>query len=118
MIKPVFSVNLLNNHDYNHFISFLPNKPYKIYKNADTEKKEVLAQTKGLSGIYIWFNRVTNRFYIGSAHNLSKRLRFYYYPSTFKKTIIIDNSLIKYAHAQFCLIIATVCAPSGTVSIK
>ena len=50
----------------------------KLYSNADTLKLQVLKDNKSLSGIYRRVNLVNGKSYIGSAVNLSNRLRQHY----------------------------------------
>ena len=47
--------------------------PVKIYKNAD--KRRIISENKGKSGIYRWTNLTNGKSYIGSSTNLQKRLR-------------------------------------------
>jgi group I intron endonuclease len=80
-------------------------EPIKIYLNA-LECKSELKILKNKSGIYMWYNNITNEYYIGSSINLYNRLNKYYsnYHLSFKNQIII-NSLLKYNHSNFSLII-------------
>ena len=50
--------------------------PVKIYKNAD--KRSIISENKGKSGIYRWTNLTNGKSYIGSSVNLSRRFREYY----------------------------------------
>lgn len=45
-----------------------------IYTNAGVQKKQILEENKGKSGVYRWTNLTNGNFYVGSAVDLSKRL--------------------------------------------
>jgi hypothetical protein len=49
-----------------------------IYLNAETDKKTILLENKGRAGIYQWTHKESGKIYIGSAHDLLKRLNNYY----------------------------------------
>jgi hypothetical protein len=49
--------------------------PVKIYENAYVDKPQIFKENKGKSGIYRWTNLVNGSFYIGSAVDLTKRLK-------------------------------------------
>lgn len=85
--------------------------PKYIYLNAETQKKELSTELKGKPGIYLWYNKSTGGFYVGSAKDLQNRLLRYYRPSELAriKSSLIHRSLIKYGHGQFCLIILETC---------
>jgi excinuclease UvrABC nuclease subunit len=51
--------------------------PVKEYKNPELQRLEILLENKNKSGVYRWTNLKNNKSYIGSAKNLSIRLRFY-----------------------------------------
>lgn len=50
------------------------------YLKSDTqeEKESIFTENKGKSGIYCRVNTINGKFYIGSAVNLTTRLRSYY----------------------------------------
>lgn len=50
------------------------------YLNAETDKKKILKENKGKTGIYQWTHKDSNKRYVGSAVDLSMRLRDYYSP--------------------------------------
>lgn len=58
-----------------------PHVPVKVYPDAAVSKSDIYKYLKDLSIIYMWFNKITGRVYIGSAVNGSKRLSTYYQPS-------------------------------------
>ena len=72
----------------------LPNQPAIIYKNAEIDKSQILSETKGLAGIYMWTHIESDKKYIGSAVDLSKRLKDYYSPLYLKRA---DNYISRAA---------------------
>jgi len=52
--------------------------PIKIYHNADSDKSRILAENSGKSGIYVWTHNLSGKIYVGSAVDLSKRLKDYF----------------------------------------
>jgi hypothetical protein len=52
--------------------------PFVVYSTAEDRKKLVLEENKGKSGVYRWVNLITGDSYIGSASDLSVRLKRYY----------------------------------------
>lgn len=82
--------------------------------DAATQMKVVLRENKGKSGIYRWTNTVTGASYIGSAVDLTKRLRQYYSPGYLKKEVlktrsIVYRALLKYGYPNFSLDILEHC---------
>lgn len=78
-----------------------------VYNNADTDKPEILANTKGRAGIYLWTHKESNKLYIGSAIDLSKRLSNYYsigYLTRYSNSIIC-NALYSHGYSKFSLTI-------------
>jgi len=57
----------------------------RTYSDAEAFKNLALKENKGESGIYIWTNNITGGSYVGSAVDLTKRLRQYYSPGFLKK---------------------------------
>lgn len=56
----------------------LSNPPVKVYNNADLQKKQILIENKGKSGVYRWTNIVSGKTYVGSSVDLSQRFYKYY----------------------------------------
>ena len=77
-----------------------------IYNNPEEEKLQILADTKNKAGIYLWKHLESDKQYIGSSVNLSRRLSYYY-----SKNIIrynkskIYNALLSYGYSAFSLTI-------------
>lgn len=84
--------------------------PVKTYKDAGLLKQDILADNKGLSGIYQWVNRLNKKTYVGSGKNLYKRLAIYYNKnSLIKQKRLIHNALLKYGYENFTLKILEYC---------
>lgn len=80
--------------------------PAIIYNNVDNNKSKILSDNKGRAAIYIWTNTLSGKRYVGSAIDLSKRLRDYYSPSYLKRANnYICNALICHTHSAFSLTI-------------
>lgn len=57
----------------------------RTYSDAEAFKNLALNENKGESGIYLWTNNITGGSFVGSAVDLTKRLRQYYSPGFLKK---------------------------------
>jgi len=55
--------------------------PVIVYNNAETDKSSILSDNKGKAGVYQWKHNKSGKIYIGSAFDLSKRLKNYFNPS-------------------------------------
>jgi group I intron endonuclease len=78
--------------------------PIMIYSNASTEKSQIISDNKGKAGIYLWSHRESNKMYVGSAVDLSKRLSKYYSSSELKQVNnYISRALIVHTHSEFSL---------------
>lgn len=89
-------------------------KPAIIYSYLTVEMKVILKNNKGKSGIYRLTNLITRATYIGSAVDLTRRLRDYFSTKFLKKEILKNNSLIyrallKYGYSNFRLEILEYC---------
>lgn len=93
-----------------------PNTPVKIYDDAQESKSDMLKDLKNKAIIYMWFNKITGKVYIGSSSNGSKRISTYYQPTTLKKRSIIYQNITKYGHSNFSVSILEVCGDSETVN--
>ena len=88
--------------------------PVVSYSNVDKYKFIIYEENRNKSGIYRWNNLVTGNSYVGSAINLTNRLKKYFF---LKKEILkyrskINNSLLKYGYNKFSLYILEYCEPS------
>lgn len=92
--------------------------PRVLYINAKTDNKEILAENKNKSGIYIWINKINGKQYVGSAINLgdkaSGRLNRYYRPSYLKNqnlgASLIRKAILKYDYHNFMIGILEYCS--------
>ena len=93
--------------------------PVVTYHNAEHDKKAILMDSKGKSGIYRWTNTLTGKFYIGSAVELNRRLQYYYnikYMTNYKSKSVIYFALLKYGHASFKFDILEYCNKENVIS--
>lgn len=65
--------------------------------------------------IYMWFNKITGKVYIGSAVDGARRISTYYQPSIIKKNSLIYNNILKHGHHNFSVIILEVYGETGTI---
>jgi group I intron endonuclease len=80
--------------------------PVIIYNNANTDKSRILSDNKGKTGIYLWTHNESGKIYVGSAHDLLRRLRDYFNPSKLKEwDNYISKALIHHTHSAFSLAI-------------
>lgn len=87
-----------------------------VYKNSIKDKNLITSLYKDVRGIYLWHNLVNGKHYVGSGHKLSARLSQYYYPSHLLSNRHFSNSILKYGHNNFSLIILELCGQTGTIS--
>lgn len=52
--------------------------PAILYENAYVNRLRILTDNKSKAGIYQWTHKESGKIYIGSAMDLSKRLKDYY----------------------------------------
>ena len=75
-----------------------------IYLNAKTDRSSILSNNKGRAGIYMWTHLESGRIYVGSAFDLSKRLKNYYSPTYLKwADNYISRALLFHTHSAFSL---------------
>uniref|UniRef100_UPI0023D89C1B hypothetical protein n=1 Tax=Gonatophragmium mori TaxID=2966219 RepID=UPI0023D89C1B len=85
-------------------------EPVKAYLNSEISKKTILSDNRKLSGIYRWVNTETGDTYVGSAVDLTTRLRRYYNTKELEgNPRHIDKALLKYGHSKFKLEILEYC---------
>jgi len=56
-------------------------KPFIIYSDLVSNVKIIFKENKGKSGVYRWNNLITGASYVGSAVDLSRRFRYYFFLS-------------------------------------
>src|SRR5205085_3448027 len=90
------------------------------YSNAEADKAQILKDNQNKSGIYMWKNIINDKQYIGSAIDLSNRIKFYYsfsamenYLKNFKSSIY--NAILKHGHSNFSLTILEYCSPEQCI---
>lgn len=120
VIKIYVIMENLNNLEPNGSIANLVNqhKAVKVYEDALESKGDITKDFRGKTGVYMWFNKITGKVYVGSGVDLSRRLSCYYQPSILKKPSLIHQNLIKYGHSNFSLAILEVCGDSKDVPKK
>jgi group I intron endonuclease len=82
------------------------------YNNADSDKKKVVGENKGKSGIYRLTNLENGKFYVGSSVDLGCRFTTYYYflyLSVRSKSSLICRALLKYGYSKFKVEILEYC---------
>lgn len=89
-------------------------KPIITYVNLLLEESNILKENRNKSGIYKWNNLITNKSYIGSAVNLSNRLKFYFNKNSIRRVVekessMIYSALLKYGYSNFSLNILEYC---------
>jgi len=94
--------------------------PIKIYSNAEADKATILKENKNKSGIYMWKNLINDKCYIGSAIDLSDRLKFYFSTKAMENQLknsqsYIYHAIIKYGHSNFSLTILEYCSPEQCI---
>ncbi len=86
-------------------INNLLSKPVMVFYNALLNRNDIIKNYKNVSGIYLLHNSVNGKQYIGSGYNLSRRLSTYYYSSRLIDKRHISNSILKYGHDNFSVVI-------------
>ena len=73
--------------------------------NVLNDKEIILKEYKNRGGIYLIHNNVNGKQYVGSGMDLAKRLATYYFPSRLADNRYISNSILKYGHDNFSVVI-------------
>jgi group I intron endonuclease len=99
--------------DNKYMKNFVP-KPIVFYLDLVLSKKVIFKDNRDKSGVYRWNNLITGASYVGSAINLSRRLRDYFSSKFINKEILKNNSIIykallKYGYSNFSLDIIEYC---------
>jgi group I intron endonuclease len=79
----------------------------KMYDNSEINKLSILHENKNKAGVYQWTHKESGKFYIGSAVDISKRLKNYYNKSYLNryKNMHICNALLIHGYSSFSLTI-------------
>jgi hypothetical protein len=94
--------------------------PIKSYKNLKESKRLIYEDNINKSGIYRWTNLITNKSYVGSAINLTKRFRNYLSVKHLKLVLlkaksIIHSSMLKNNYENFELDILEYCEKDSLI---
>lgn len=82
--------------------------PVIIYNNVEIDKARILSDLKGKAGIYMWTHKESGKIYVGSAFDLSYRIKKYLtigYLSNKKGSSYIYNALLDHGYSAFTLTI-------------
>jgi len=85
-------------------LPILPKKPLEIYENSMIAKKIASKKYAGKAIIYIWFNKITGEYYVGSSYGKT-RLEDYFKLWYLNKGFIVCKSILEYGHENHMLII-------------
>jgi group I intron endonuclease len=89
--------------------------PVEIITDIANIKSELAIYHKKVD-IYLWHNNITGDQYVGSGINLRVMVGRYFQNYYLIKNRKITNSLKKYGHSSFTLVILEVCGEIGSVS--
>ena len=94
--------------------------PVNSYENLqlDETRKQILIETKGISGIYLILNKVTLDYYIGSAATDRFYARFSNHLIYFKGSKIVKNAVKKYKLSNFAFLILELFLDNGGIVNK
>jgi group I intron endonuclease len=102
-------INIKVNKDFKQLFPIIVNdlsfSPIKIYNNMLYDKSLILSVSDKKSGIYLLHNLVNGKQYVGSSINLKRRFYSYYSPSKLIDNRYISNSILKYGHDNFTILI-------------
>lgn len=98
-----------------HLLPKILNKPLRVYM-PKLDVNLIGIQNRNRTVIYQWINLINGDIYVGSAWRGSTRLLSYWTPSTLNRNYLIYNSLKKYGHNNFSLVILEDLGVTGSVS--
>lgn len=83
-----------------------------FFENIKDNKKNIYKEFRKKAGVYVFINKITNEYYIGSSINLTKRMvsYYYYYNSDKPSRLFIIRAMKKYGLENFSLGIIEFCA--------
>ncbi|GAA5111620.1 hypothetical protein GCM10023339_13810 [Alloalcanivorax gelatiniphagus] len=121
VLKTVHNKNLITvkpKHKFNQSCildsAYLKATPVSPIYNLLNDRQTILKEYKNKSGIYLIHNNVNGKQYVGSGMDLGKRLATYYFPSRLVDSRYISNSILKYGHDNFSVVILYVLGDTGT----
>lgn len=92
------------------------NKPSKFYLDSKKCKNNIYIDNKNMTGIYLWYNNLNGKYYVGSANNLTRRLSTYYSVVYLNNADnAIHRAILKYNHENFSLYILEYCSPEKLI---
>ena len=102
-----YSIEFSSSDRLNSIIKELGVNPVYIFENLNLEniRKQILNDTKGLSGIYMIVNKITKDYYIGSAATNRFYARFSNHLIYFRGSKIVKTAVKKYKLDNFAFII-------------
>jgi hypothetical protein len=90
------------------------NKPVRNYK-PKLDRNLIGIENKNRTIIYQWINLINGKMYVGSAWNGSSRLLSYFSASFLIRNYPIYNSITRYTHNNFMLVILEDLGKTGSV---
>ena len=95
---------------FTRLTQFINNKnldPVFIYEDLDKDeiRKKILLETKGLSGVYLIFNKVTLDYYVGSASTNKLYTRFSRHLINHNGSKLVKNAVRKYKLHSFAFLV-------------
>jgi group I intron endonuclease len=95
----------------------ISNKPAKVYLNSAKSKNLIYNENCSKSGVYLWYNNINGKYYVGSSINLKHRLYYYFSPAYLKKNkFLIQRALMYHTHDNFSLYILEYCDIKDLIS--
>jgi group I intron endonuclease len=95
----------------------IDNKPAKVYLNSATSKNLIYTENCSKSGIYLWYNNINGKYYVGSSINLKHRFYYYFSPTYLKKNkFLIQRALMSHTHDNFSLYVLEYCEIKDLIS--
>jgi group I intron endonuclease len=108
---PCYNILFQNNTEKNSHIKFISlderliTEPVFVYNELYNERDNIKNDFKGFAGIYMWFNKINGKCYIGSGVNLYRRVSNYYQAVHLKRSYPIIAAINKYGLNSFNLVI-------------
>ena len=90
------------------------NKPVRVYK-PNLDRNLIGIENKNRTIIYQWINLINGKMYVGSAWDGSRRLLSYFRASFLIRNYPIYNSITRYTHNNFMLVILEDLGKTGSV---
>ena len=100
-----------------HLLPKFLSKPLRIY-HPNLNRNLIGIENRKRTIIYQWVNLINGKIYVGSAWTGSTRLLSYWTASVLNRNFPIYNSINKYGHNNFILVILEDLGPTGSVSKK